>query len=147
MEPKEIKEYLESNDVRQVKDALYFLFDYKTYDSNIVKLVTDLVTSNNRGVQSLAIDCLKNLPDEFRELASSHLVKLIESDNIEYRNIASDILSKYGDVCYDYLKPYLHHPIADVRQFALDIWGNIASKKDWNIVRNMLNDTNKNVVI
>ncbi len=147
MEPKEIKEYLESNDIGQVKDALYFLFDYKTYDSSIVKLVVDLVTSSNRGVQSLAIDCLKSLPDEFRELASAYLVKLIESDNIEYRNIASDILSKYGDVCYDYLKPYLHHPIADVRQFALDIWGNIASKKDWNIVRNLLNDSNKNVVI
>lgn len=147
MEPNEIKEYLESNDLGQIKDALYFLFDYRTYDSNIVKLVTDLITSNNRGVQSLAIDCLKSLPEEFIGQASAHLVKLIESDNIEYRNIASDILSKYGNVCYDYLKPYLQHPIADVRQFALDIWGNIASKKDWNIVRNLLYDSNKNVVI
>lgn len=147
MDLDEIKQYLKSDDSTQVKDALYFLFDYKTYDTEIVKIVSRLVVSNDRGIQSLAIDCLKSLPDEFKEVASREIAPLVASDNIEHRNIASDILVTYNELCYDALKPYLSHPIADVRQFALDIWGNIGSKKDWDVVFSMLNDENKNVVI
>jgi len=142
-----IKEFLKSGELTKIKDALYYLFDNKTYDDEIVALVAQFLTSSDRGLQSLAIDCLGNIPDEFKNTASKHIVQLIPSDNIEYRNIASDLLSKYGDVCYDYLKPYLSHPIADVRQFALDIWGNIGSKKDWEVVHSLLNDENKNVVV
>lgn len=147
MDLSEIKQFLKSGQTSQVKDALYFLFDYKTYDEEIVKIVSNLVVSNDRGIQSLAIDCLKSLPDEFKEIASREIAPLVASDNIEHRNIASDILVNYKDLCYDALRGYLSHPSPDVRQFALDIWGNIGSKKDWYIVFAMLNDENKNVVI
>lgn len=147
MEISQIKEYLKCDDVSKVKEALYYLFDNKTYDDEIVALVSSLVTSSNRGIQSLSIDCLAQIPIEFRAEASKNIVPLIASENIEYRNIAADILMKYGDVCYEFLIPYLSHPIADVRQFALDIWGNIGSKKDWQVVCSLLNDPNKNVVV
>lgn len=147
MELKEIKENLKSTNSSKVKDTLYYLFDNPTYDEEIVGLVSSLVTSSDRGIQSLAIDILLNFPDEFKAEASKNIVPLVASDSIEQRNIASDILTKYSDVCYESLAPYLSHPIADVRQFALDIWGNIGSKKNWEIVHSLLNDPNKNVVI
>lgn len=147
MEIQTIKDYLRSSDISKIKEALYYLFDNKTYDNEIVELVSSLITNLNRGVQSLAIDCLTQIPLEFRAEASKYIVPLIASDNIEYRNIAADILMKYGDISYEFLIPYLSHPVADVRQFALDIWGNIGSKKDWQIIHSLLNDTNKNVVV
>jgi FOG: HEAT repeat len=147
MDTKQIKENLKSGDISKIKDALYYLFDNKTYDDEIVALVVSLVTSDDKGVQSLAIDCLANLPEEFRGEASKHLVPLIGSHNIEYRNIVSDILTKYDDVCYEHLKKFLLDPDADFRQFALDIWGAIGSKKDWGTVRYLLNDNNRNVVV
>jgi len=147
MDKNQIKEFLQSKDNREIKDALYYLFDNKTYDNEIVGLVVSLVTSEDKGIQSLAIDCLVNLPEEFRGEASKHLVPLIGSPNIEYRNIVSDILTKYDDICYEHLRKFLLDPDADFRQFALDIWGTIASKKDWETVRYLLNDSNKNVVV
>ncbi|MEJ5286338.1 MAG: hypothetical protein CH6_2639 [Candidatus Kapaibacterium sp.] len=147
MDLNQIKHNLKSGDEFLIKDALYYLFDNKTYDEEIVQQVAGFLTAKNRGIQSLAIDCLKNVPEEFKIAASRYIAPLVASDNIEHRNIASDILLNYNDLCYDSLKPYLNHPSADVRQFALDIWGNIGSKKDWEIVFSMLNDENKNVVI
>ncbi len=147
MEISEIKKELKSTDLQRVQGALYYLFDNKTFDEEIVSLIAKLVTSKDKGIQSLAIDCLKNIPDEFKPVASQNIAPLVASDNIEHRNIASDILVNYNDLCYDALKQYLKHPIADVRQFALDIWGNIGSKKDWDIVHSMLEDENKNVVV
>ncbi len=138
---------LKSDNIQTQKNALYFLFDNKTYNEEIIKLVADLINSKDKGVKSLAIDCLINLPLELHNFGSKYVVHFIESNDIELRNIASDILNRYQDVCYEYLKDYLKHPTADVRQFALDIWGNIASSKDWEIVVEMLNDSNKNVVI
>ncbi len=143
----EIKEKLKSEESEKIKDALYFLFDNKTYDNEIVKYVASFVTSKNKGIQNLAIDCLMNIPDEFKGEASKYLVPLIGSQSIEYRNIVSDILTKYDDVCYEYLKEFLLDPDADFRQFALDIWGSIGSKKDWETVRFLLDDNNKNVVV
>ncbi|MCX7908056.1 MAG: HEAT repeat domain-containing protein [Ignavibacteria bacterium] len=147
METSKIKDYLKSDDIQKVKEALYFLFDNHSYDEEIVILISKLVTSKDRGIQNLAIDCLSQLPLEFQLIASNCIAPLVASDNIEYRNIASDILVKYNDVCYDALIPFLSHPIDDVRQFTLDIWGNIGSTKNWKIVHSLLNDPNKNVVI
>ncbi len=147
MELKEIKENLRSTNSLKVKETLYYLFDNPIYDEEIIGLVASLVTSLDRGIQSLAIDILFNFPDEFKAEASKNIVPLVASESIEHRNIASDILTKFSDVCYESLVPYLSHPIADVRQFALDIWGNIGSKKNWEIVHSLLNDPNKNVVI
>lgn len=143
----EIKEQLKSSEIQQIKEALYFLFDHKKYDNEVVKLVASLVTSEDKGIQNLAIDCLMNIPDEYKGEASKYLVPLIGSQSIEHRNIVSDILTKYDDVCYEYLKEFLLDPDADFRQFALDIWGSIGSKKDWQTVRSLLNDNNKNVVV
>ncbi|MGQ9819147.1 MAG: HEAT repeat domain-containing protein [Candidatus Kapaibacteriales bacterium] len=147
MNLEEIKKDLQSTETEKVKDALYFILDNPLYDNELVKLLTSLITSTDRGIRNLAIDCLLNIPDEFKSEASKYIVPLVESDEIEFRNIAADILVHYKDNCYNFLKQYLFHPIADVRQFALDIWGNIGSRKDWEVVVKLLADPSKNVVI
>ncbi|MCX7880621.1 MAG: hypothetical protein N2517_08165 [Ignavibacteria bacterium] len=143
----EIKGFLVSPETSTVKDALYYLLDQRTYDEDIVKLVAKFLTNPDKGIRDLAIDCLMTLPGEFKQTASQEIVHLIASQNIVLRNIVAEILTKYGDVCYDYLKPYLSHPNGEIRQFALDIWGNIGSQKDWVLVQNLLNDEDKNVVV
>lgn len=142
-----LKESLKSGENRKIKDVLYFILDNPLYDNELVEIVASFITSNDRGIRNLAIDCLLNIPDEFKAEASRHIVPFVESDNIEFRNIAADILVRYDEICYDFLKKYLQHTNAEVRQFSLDIWGNIGSQKDWEVVVKLLDDPSKNVVI
>lgn len=147
MNLEKLKQGLKSGNIQKIKDVLYFLLDNPIYDDELVGLVASFLIAKDRGVRNLSIDCLMNIPDEFKTAASKHIAPLVASDDIEFRNIASDILVRYNEICYDYLRPFLTHPSSDVRQFVLDIWGNIGSPKDWAIVAKMLDDTNKNVVI
>ncbi len=143
----ELKVNLQSSNIRRIKEALYYLFDFKTYTNELAIIVSNLITSSDRGIQSLAVDCLLYLPEEFKETVSETVAPLIKHNDIVIRNIASDILSHYSDICYDYLKPLFNDCSPEVRCFALDVWGNIGSSKNWEIVAEMLNDTDKNVVI
>lgn len=147
MNIEKLKKGLKSGENQKINDALYFILDNPLYDNELVEVVASLITSDDRGIRNLAIDCLLNIPDEFKAEASKYIVPFVESDNIEFRNIAADILVRYNDFCYDFLKKYLQHTNADVRQFSLDIWGNIGSRKDWEIVVKLLDDPSKNVVI
>lgn len=142
-----LKKSLASGDLSKVKDTLYFLLDNPEYDNELVLLIFRFVLSDDRGIRNLAIDCLMNIPKQFKAEASKYIAPLVASDNIELRNIASDILVHYGEVSYEFLKPFLRDPNPDVRQFALDIWGNIGSKQEVDKVIEMLDDNNKNVVI
>lgn len=147
MNIEKLKKNLKSRENQKIKDALYFILDNPLYDNELVEIVAFLITSSDRGIRNLAIDCLLNIPDDYKAEASKHIVPFVESNNIEFRNIAADILVRYNDICYDFLKKYLQHTNADVRQFSLDIWGNIGSRKDWEMVVNLLDDPSKNVVI
>ncbi len=123
------------------------LVNYNVFNFESIKAFAYGLKDTDLGVKDFCTHALLNTPDEYKQIAAESVIKYIESDNIETRNLAGDILLKLGEHSVKPLLNFLDHPDYYVRQFSIDILGQIKDDSVTNYLVKFLDDPNQNVVI
>ena len=92
-------------------------------DREVIVAFAKGLTDADKGVRdicALALERANNVPIPIRAEA---VAPLITKEDIEVRNLAGDVLLKFGAAAVDALYPYLSDPKEDNRKFACDIIG------------------------
>ncbi|RMF56641.1 MAG: HEAT repeat domain-containing protein [Calditrichaeota bacterium] len=98
----------------------------------------------DKGVRDAAFHGLSMIPSQ---AAARHLVPLLANKNIEIRNLASELLVRYGAVAKEVLLQALSDPDKDVRKFAVDILGLSGDRSVAEKMIPMLDDPEPNVAV
>ncbi|MBX3044812.1 MAG: HEAT repeat domain-containing protein [Candidatus Kapabacteria bacterium] len=110
-----------------------------------LKILTDAITLDNRGLKDFVYRILLSLDDESKSYASGFLVKHLYDKNLELRNLVADLLMKFGTNANEYLLPLLEDIDVDVQKFASDILGFSGTDKEIPNLVNLLNAKDMNV--
>jgi HEAT repeat protein len=104
------------------------------------------LTDSDKGVRDICAMALTRVTDNTSIVKSSeHIAPLIAHEDIEIRNLAGDILLKFGAPAVSALYPYLLDEKADNRKFACDIIGLSNNQSAIPLVRKLLSDADDNV--
>lgn len=141
-----IKTLRESNDTDEVLDAVMAIGNEQVFDDTTLELLVEQLKSSNSGVKDYVARLLSELEQPNSNTACKYLAPLIIIENIELRNLASDIMIRIGEVCGEHLIEYLKHDDRDVRKFACDILGLIGTRQLAEYVHPLLKDSDINVV-
>lgn len=114
-------------------------------DREVIIAFAKGLTDADKGVRdicALALERANNVPIPVRAEA---VAPLITKEDIEVRNLAGDVLLKFGAAAVDALYPYLSDPKEDNRKFACDIIGLSNNPAAIPHVRKLLSDVDDNV--
>jgi len=103
------------------------------------------ILDKDRGVKDICSRALVTFKDNYKEKIATLVAPNIKENDIENRNLASDILIKLGDWS---ITPLIQYTLDDYylnRQFACDIMGSIGSALANDVVLMMTDDENDNV--
>lgn len=114
-------------------------------DREVIIAFAKGLTDADKGVRdicALALERANNVPIPVRAEA---VAPLITKEDIEVRNLAGDVLLKFGAAAVDALYPYLSDTKEDNRKFACDIIGLSNNPAAIPHVRKLLSDVDDNV--
>lgn len=140
-----ISSMLTAPDASARRRAAEELIGLNLSDSEVIIAFAKGLTDADKGVRdicALALERANNAPIPIRAAA---VAPLITQEDIEVRNLAGDILLKFGALAADALYPYLSDPKEDNRKFACDIVGLSNNPNAIPHVRKLLSDVDDNV--
>ncbi|NLO18758.1 MAG: HEAT repeat domain-containing protein [Ignavibacteria bacterium] len=135
-----------SDDIDLRRKAARFIAEAGVYHSEIIDAFIQGIVSEDYGLKDISYRALSHPPLEFAETVAKHIACFLTSEEIELRNLAADILLKIAAPAEDSLLPYLKNQDADIRQFAVDILGEIGTEKSIPAFIKLLKDENSNIV-
>lgn len=100
---------------------------------------------SDSGVKDFCSRIIAQIPSDYALMAAEVTSPLIKHKDIEARNLASDILFRIGSPATTALTKYLRDEDPQVRQFALDIVGNVGSHEADEVIFELLFDDDSNV--
>jgi hypothetical protein len=133
-----------SSEIRRT--AAVTLLDEGVFDIETIKALSCALMDNDRGVKDICARAFTKIPDDSKFLAADYIAQYIESENIELRNLAGEILLKLGDSSTQPVLKFIYHPDHYVRQFAVDILANVGNIEISDRLLFLLKDENNNVV-
>ncbi len=140
-----VKRIEEADEINEKRNSIQDLIDLGNTNDEVVGAICEYLKVDDRGMRDVCSRFFLNIDEEHRDLAASHVVKLIELTDITLRNIAGDILLNYGYTAIPHLIPYLQCHDMDVRKFALDIIGIDGGENELDFIYPMISDKDKNV--
>jgi len=147
MSAKEIEKILEnSTNSNQLRLTIEDLIETKDYSQMMISSLVKILQHNDIGLQDIASRALIQTPPEFADECAKLTAQLIASSNIQIRNLAGDILIKLKSYSVPHLITFLDDVDFDVRKFACDIIGLIATTDVIKSIIPLLNDKDDNVV-
>ncbi len=112
---------------------------------SIIRAFVSGLTDSDKGVRDICALGLEQLYKDMTLQKAQAVASLITHQNIELRNLAGDILLKFGNYGADALYEYLRDPRADNRKFACDIIGLSGNVNAAESVAMLLDDDDVNV--
>lgn len=103
------------------------------------------LTDNDKGVRDICAMGLAQVHKDLSLQKAQAVASLITHQNIEVRNLAGDILLKFGHVAAEALYDYLQDVRGDNRKFACDIIGLSGNPHAVSHIQQLLTDTDVNV--
>jgi HEAT repeat protein len=140
-----ISSMLTATDASVRRRAAEELIGLNLSDSEVIVAFAKGLTDADKGVRdicALALERANNVPISIRAGA---VAPLITQEDIEVRNLAGDVLLKFGAAAADALYPYLSDAKEDNRKFACDIIGLSNNPAAIPHVRKLLSDVDDNV--
>lgn len=140
-----ISTLLSGSDASQRRRAAEELIGTNTVNIDTINAFAKGLSDDDKGVRDIcALGILRSPEIHIVERAAA-VAPLITNSDIEIRNLAGDILLKFGAPAVDALYPYLLDVKEDNRKFACDIIGLSNNPASIPHVRKLLTDTDDNV--
>lgn len=140
-----IKDLMYHQDANKRRAAAEELFENAEFDREVLEAFVHGVMDPDPGVKDICSRALSKAQSEDAYKAAVFIAPFIAHKDIEIRNLCSDILQRIGEPALDPLLPFLEEDDPFVRQFALDIVGNIGNEKAKEPVARLLDDNDPNV--
>ncbi len=142
------KEIIEKSSAsEEIIDAINHLINQNEYDEKLIPIYVKYLTSNNRGLRDASYRILIHYPDNLKSKVADNVAPLIEPRDIEFRNLAGDILLKLGIYSVKPLIKYLKVDDFDIRKYACDIIGLVDDGKSIDTIIQLYDDNDINVVL
>ncbi len=117
------------------RKALSILTNNFQINEEIVLLLVKGIGFKDGGIKDICFRKLISLPEELQTIAAKEISNYITTDDLDILSIASEILIQLNGYSVSFLKNYLSNSNPDVRKFACDIIGAIASKSNIDIIQ------------
>lgn len=121
------------------------LMELSSANAEVIVAFAKGLTDGDKGVRDICALALVRLGSESIAESAKTVAPLITHEDIEVRNLAGDVLIKFGAPAVDALYPYLSDPKEDNRKFACDIIGLSNNPAAIPFVRKLLSDVDDNV--
>jgi HEAT repeat protein len=142
---KNIKDLMYHQDANQRRQAAEKLYDAGNFDRDVLESFVHGVLDPDPGVKDVCSRALSKAQAEDAYKAAMFIAPFIAHKDIEIRNLTGDILNRIGEPALDPLLPFLEEDDAFIRQFAVDIIGNIGNEKAELPLSKLINDPDPNV--
>ncbi len=128
-------------------DAINYLIQESDLDQSLIHFLVHGLNSSNRGLKDACYRALVNYPAHLKDFVASAVAPIIETREIELRNLAGDILTKLKKHSSGALVNYLKSDDFDIRKFACDIIGLVDDGENIDTIMQLYDDSDDNVVL
>lgn len=140
-----IKQVQDTEELGQRRELIQELLDDNVINNDIIDILCINLKFDDHGLRDICSLGLTQLSEDFQCYAAAQVVKYIETRDIVIRNLAGDLLIKYGNCGVSSLVPYLSDDDFDIRKYALDIIGLNDGTEHLDMIYQMLDDPDTNV--
>jgi len=142
--PTEVAERISNSDIPGKIEILDSLFELENIE-NYSEIICNLIVDSDKGVRNTATMLLLN---KMPQNAPIYLVKFISSTDITIRNLAGEILIKFGNLSVDALIDYNNDKNDDDQKFIIDVLGLIGDSRSADHILSILSASeNDNVIL
>jgi len=132
-------------DARLRRQAAEMLLNEGNFERNVLEALVHGVLDPDSGVKDICYRALSKAHSKDAKKAAMFIAPFIAHKDIEIRNLTGDILNKIGEPALDPLMPFIDEDDPYIRQFAVDIIGNIGNETAEDSLSKLLNDPDLNV--
>ncbi len=126
--------------------AAEFLVENEDFDEETIEAIANSIDDEDKGVRDACSRALTIAPEELKPRAAEIISRLIQSEDVELRNLVGDTLMKIGEPAAQAALNYAFVEDTHVKQFAVDVIGQTGSAAAGIELIKLLDDENPNVV-
>lgn len=140
-----IESFLNHNDPIARRQVIEDLTAIDLQNSNLVSILIDLLDDEDTGVKDSVARLLSSITDKTAIDVTKQLIHNVLSNDIELRNLSSEILKNTGKYCPEVFIDLFNNKDNLTKQFASNIVSEMKAEILKPYLLNLLNDTNENV--